>query len=78
MEAVSNTSDAVKELAIQGKFLEIEKIYGKKRSLKAENYVESKLKSLREKLDQEVPMSSVAYATPFMMFALNLINTKVK
>ena len=39
MDPSLNTSDAVKELAIQGKFAEIESRFGKKRSMKAENYV---------------------------------------
>ena len=77
MDPSLNTSDAVKELAIQGKFAEIESRFGKKRSLKAENYVEVKLSSLKDKRTQGLPLDSVHYATAFMLYAVDRFETKV-
>lgn len=73
----SNAADDIKCLAIKGKFAEIENKYGKKKCGKAENYVEVKLASLKEKQKQGLPMAGISYATPFMLFAAKSDGTAV-
>ena len=63
-------SDEIKSLAINGLFDEIELKFGKKKTLKAVNYVEVKLQSLREKHKSGISFDNVLYATPFMVFAI--------
>lgn len=68
----ANASDEIKGLAIDGKFTDIEAKFGKKKCVKAENYVEVKLASLKEKQEQGLPLDGITYATPFMLFAVKM------
>jgi len=63
-------SDEIKSLAINGLFDEVESKFGKKKTVKAVNYVEVKLQSLREKCKSGASLENVLYATPFMIFAI--------
>jgi hypothetical protein len=79
MESIKSSSDKVKELAIQGKFYEINESYGPKRVAKAIEYVTSKLNSLREKQAQGFPILNIPSATPFMLHVIkNSCNNKVR
>jgi hypothetical protein len=78
MESIISSSDKVKELAIHGKFSEINESYGPKRVTKAIEYVASKLKSLREKQAQSFPILNIPSATPFMLHVIkNSCDNKV-
>lgn len=63
-------SEIIKELAINGKFIEIAEQFGTKRVAKAEAYVQAKLDSLRNKTAEGLFVAGVSYATPFMMYAV--------
>jgi hypothetical protein len=77
MDATNGDSDEVKALALDGNFHLITEKFGIKKSGKAENYVQAKLDSLCEKVRRGQSPSSVSYATPFMMFALDHQDKKV-
>lgn len=77
MDNSNSASDEVKSLALGGNFEEIENKFGRKKCGKAENYVEVKLVSLKEKLQQNQPIDGIAYATPFMLFAAKSSNKNV-
>ena len=64
-------STHIKELALAGKFLEIQAIYGASSELKAREYALVKLKRLRE-LNSEVGEGALQDkgCTPFMVYAM--------
>jgi hypothetical protein len=74
---VDNNSDEIKSWAIVGRFEDITRKYGAKKSVKAENYAKVKLDALADKVDKGIALDSVSYATPFMMFALKHKNEKL-
>jgi hypothetical protein len=74
---VDNKCDEIKSWAIVGRFEDITRKYGAKKSVKAENYAKVKLDALADKVDKGTALDSVCYATPFMMFALKHKNEKM-
>jgi hypothetical protein len=78
MDAANGDSDEVKALALDGNFDLITEKFGIKKCGKAENYAQAKLDSLREKVQRGQSLSSVLYATPFMTFALDHTDKKVR